>query len=253
MEYPAEQSSVSSDNESDNDSDAESSNEMYNFPALKFDLDTLQSVKEHAGPQDDEVEEEDYDLDENAEKSEISADPDEGTDQDLPDIESERYTPCVIVDNDNDEEVVQRCNKINVGEPNRPLRQLKGTWEVDRDAVEQFDGKLHELGVCHRHFLFDQNQLHDKNIQQLKTDQSSLHHARCLLCNRYKSFFTRGQNCPVDLWTVCGRNIRVPCLGLKTCKTLRKCFSICTLSPNNIRPLYICTECFEANGGHLHK
>ena len=87
----------------------------------------------------------------------------------------------------------------------------------------------------------------------MKTDQSALHRTRCLLCNKYKIFFTRGQNCPVHSWTVCGRNIRVPCLCLKTCKALRTCFSICTKSTDNIRPLYICTKCFEDNGGHLHE
>lgn len=249
MEYSVQQSSMSSDP----DSDDESSSEIHDIPLFNLDIGTLQRVKDNAELQDSDVEEEDYDLCEKAEESDMSGDPDEGTDQVLPNMESERYTPCVIVDNDNDEQVVQRCNKINAGGANRPLKQLKSTWEVDRGTVEQFDGKLHELGVCYRHFLFDQNQLHEEKIQQLKTDQSALHRTRCLLCNKYKIFFTRGQNCPVHSWTVCGRNIRVPCLCLKSCKALRTCFSICTESTDNIRPLYICTRCFEDNGGHLHK
>ena len=103
MEYPIEQSSMSFDP----DSGDESSSDIHDIPLFNFDVGTLQSVKDNAELEDSDVEEQDYDLCEKAEESDMSGDPDEGIDQVLPDMESGRYTPCVIVDNDNDDKVVK--------------------------------------------------------------------------------------------------------------------------------------------------
>jgi hypothetical protein len=150
------------------------------------------------------------------------------------------------VDNDNKDERIQRCNKANHGgDFNRPLAQLKGIWEVDRDAVEQCNNNLHELGVCYRHFLYDQNMLHNEKQEYLQTEQSKLHHTHCLLCKKFKSFFTRN-GCSEHSWTVCGRSIRVPCLGLQSCKALKDYVPISTKSTNSSHSLYICSDCFEA-------
>ena len=51
-----------------------------------------------------------------------------------PPPKSLKVTPCVIIDNDNDERTIQRCNRE---EGARSVHQLVGTWEVDREAVKQ--------------------------------------------------------------------------------------------------------------------
>ncbi|CAG8623643.1 42603_t:CDS:2 [Gigaspora margarita] len=88
--------------ESYSDSDSEFVTKIENLPILNFDIDTYQDF-------DEEIEE--ILLDQS--------------------ITNNKYTPCVIVDNDNNERRIQQCNRIDEGGSNQPLAQLKGTWEVD--------------------------------------------------------------------------------------------------------------------------
>ncbi|CAG8771022.1 34079_t:CDS:2, partial [Gigaspora margarita] len=94
--------------ESYSDSDSEFVTEIENLPILNFDIDTYQDKK-------------------------ISSEFDKEIEEILLDqsITNNKYTPCVIVDNDNNERRIQQCNRIDEGGSNQPLAQLKGTWEVD--------------------------------------------------------------------------------------------------------------------------
>ena len=64
-------------------------------------------------------------------------------------------TPCVIVDFIKSK--VQPCNSIK----KLRLEQMVGTWEIGGSVVDDINN-YNNLGVCFSHFLFDQNQLHNK-------------------------------------------------------------------------------------------
>ncbi|CAG8772893.1 8041_t:CDS:2, partial [Dentiscutata erythropus] len=56
----------------------------------------------------------------------------------------------------------------------------------------------------------------------------------------------RGNDCVDHCWNVCGRDVQVPCLGLKSCPVFRiipKIASKFTIGDRYIR--YICAKCFE--------
>ncbi|PKK57181.1 hypothetical protein RhiirC2_798524 [Rhizophagus irregularis] len=65
-------------------------------------------------------------------------------------LEHTELTPCVVIDFIKGE--VQRCGEST---KLRQLRNLFGTWQVDRDAINEVDGVLIRLGVCNTHFQFD--------------------------------------------------------------------------------------------------
>ncbi|EXX72420.1 uncharacterized protein OCT59_023778 [Rhizophagus irregularis] len=76
-------------------------------------------------------------------------------DEIIDNLEQTRFTPCVIVDFIEGE--IKQCKKTaNL----RQLRNLFGTWQVDRDAVNKVNGVLSKLGVCDSHFQFDNKYLH---------------------------------------------------------------------------------------------
>ncbi|CAG8836721.1 23297_t:CDS:2, partial [Gigaspora margarita] len=120
------------------DSDSEFVTEIENLPILNFDIDTYQDVKNKILQQNSDNENEYYDLNNTTEEN-ISSEFDEEIEEILLDqsITNNKYTPCVIVDNDNNERRIQQCNRIDEGGSNQPLAQLKGTWEI-RSGVSKF-------------------------------------------------------------------------------------------------------------------
>src|SRR6185503_239662 len=95
-------------------------------------------------------------------------------------------TPCVIIDII--EGKLRRCNGMA---DLRPLKQLAGTWEVDKDAVEEANKICHRPGVCQTHYLFDTK--HHGGVKEIRSiDMSVVHDRVCLFCHRTKCFFSRG-------------------------------------------------------------
>ena|SRR5436305_1168859 len=116
--------------------------------------------------------------------------------------------------------------------------------------------KLHTLGVCSSHFNFDQNKLHTTNLKQLRSvDKSWIYFRCCLYCNKSKYFFSRGNNCIEHSVCIIGRNMQVPCLGLKTCPVFKDINnlddSIIKKSNSEYRSCYTCLSCFNSQGGHF--
>ncbi|CAG8795492.1 32420_t:CDS:1, partial [Racocetra persica] len=162
-------------------------------------------------------------------------------------IRTKKRSPCVIVDNTNGG--IGRCNStISL----ISLSQLVGTWEIELTSDESLD--LTELGVCSSHFNFDHKQLHSHKTKALRHfSKSVVHTKKCLLRNGYKKFFSRGRDCIEHCWNICGRDIQVPCLGLKSCPAFQKIQNISSMFTNDDRYVrYICTKYFENHGGHLH-
>ncbi|KAF0536090.1 hypothetical protein F8M41_009351 [Gigaspora margarita] len=110
------------------DSDSEFVTEIENFPILTFDIDTYQYVKNKILQQYSDNENEDYDLNNTTEEN-ISSEFDEKIEEILLDqsITNNKYIPCFIIDNDNNERRIQQCNRIDKEGSNQPLAQLKGT------------------------------------------------------------------------------------------------------------------------------
>ena len=128
------------------------------------------------------------------------------------------------------------------------LAQLVGTWEIELTSEESLD--LTELGVCSNHFNFDHGQLHSSGTKILRRySKSIVYKKKCLLCNEYKKFFSRGSDCIEHCWNVCKRDIQVPCLGLKSCPVFHRIPSITSrLTINDRHVRYVCTKCFEKHG-----
>ena len=157
-------------------------------------------------------------------------------------------TPCVIIDLIDGK--IQCCFKSS----SRPLAQLIGTWEINEENFisTKAEDKLYNLGVCTSHFNFDQNSLHRSNLKQERTvDKSWIYHRRCLFCNKYKYFFSRGNNCIEHSACITGRNVQVPCIGLKNCSVFDAQNTLINKSNNQYRSRYICSECFNIHGGHF--
>ncbi|CAG8560719.1 2093_t:CDS:2 [Cetraspora pellucida] len=131
--------------------------------------------------------------------------------------------------------------------------QLVGVWEVELTPDESLN--LTELRVCSNHFNFDHGQLHSSGTKQLRHyTKGVVNKKKSLLCNKYKTFFSRGNDCVDHCWNVCGRDVQVLCLGLKSCPVFRiipKIASKFTIGDRYVR--YICAKCFEKHDGHLHK
>ena len=138
-------------------------------------------------------------------------------------LEHTKFTPCVIIDFINGK--IQRCEGST---KLRQLRNLFGTWQVDRDAIKEVDGVLSRLGVCNTHFQFDNKYLHKSQNKQLKDfSQGIIQWRRCISCNKYMAFFSRGKGCTLHSWHLNKQNIQVPCIGQYTCEALRECPSVC--------------------------
>jgi hypothetical protein len=111
------------------------------------------------------------------------------------------------------------------------------------------------LEICSIHFHFDQNKLHEEGLKKrTQTSDGLLHHKRCLFCGINKYFYSRGKICTQHSWNLLGRNLQVPCIGQTYCPALKKqnYFSIIHPTNNSSQLRYICCNCFEKNGGHLH-
>ncbi|CAH1766959.1 10707_t:CDS:2, partial [Entrophospora sp. SA101] len=232
---------------------------MSNFQAsqlneslLTFDYNLLQQEIENtinADYIDDECFDDHYDVEMNDESE---------FDREVPitdKFDKIEVTPCVIIDNENDEEKIKRCNSVD---KIRSIHNLIGSFEIDSNAVKEVGDEFERLGVCLRHLNYDQNTLHQpiKGEERIKATHSfskgTIHNKRCLFCNQYKNFYTRGDACKKHLWNVCGRNIQVPCRGLFNCPAITLHPNLTSKPTNTQYVRYVCTDCFKLYGGHLH-
>jgi hypothetical protein len=119
--------------------------------------------------------------------------------------------------------------------------------------VESVGKDLDKLGVCYNHFMFDQNKLHLGGTKKLKSiSESLIHSRRCRFCGINYYFFSRGKFCVEHSWKLLGKHVQVPCIGQKNCKALEKFDSMVTKAQSNYKARYICCDCYEKEGGHLH-
>ena len=94
------------------------------------------------------------------------------------------------------------------------MRNLFGTWQIDRDAVQQVNNDYLKLGVCDLHFLYDQNQIHDPKEKVLKEFTDAIvQHRRCIGCKKIYNFFSRVEGCRTHYWLINEQNTQVPCNG----------------------------------------
>lgn len=153
-------------------------------------------------------------------------------DEVIDNLEHTELTPYVVIDFIKGE--VQRCGEST---KLRQLRNLFGTWQVDRDAINEVDGVLIRLGVCNTHFQFDNKYLHQSRNKQLKDfNQGIIQWRRCISCNKYITFFSRGAGCTLHSWHLNKQNIQVPCIGQYTCEALRDCLPVCKRAFDDINP-----------------
>ncbi|RHZ80869.1 hypothetical protein Glove_131g84 [Diversispora epigaea] len=126
-----------------------------------------------------------------------------------------------------------------------------GTWEIDEDAVKDITDSNHQPGVCYSYFAFDQNQLHTKGAKQLCSIDQNIRFHFCIFCRKKKCFFNCGNSCKKHSWKINGHNIQVPCIGIHKYSTFIE-GSISQKSSSNYRAHYICSKCFQQQGGHLY-
>ncbi|CAG8469155.1 6058_t:CDS:2, partial [Paraglomus occultum] len=133
----------------------------------------------------------------------------------------------------------------------RSLKQLIGTWEIDGNAIKNKTAD-EQPGVCDSHFQFDMKDLHEEGAKQLiDSENGYIHYRICLFCNKLKCFFSRGKYCREHSWKINDRNIQIPCIGNLKCKAFSEGSIVQkTLSSYNAR--YICSACYEQQGGHLY-
>ena len=113
---------------------------------------------------------------------------------------------------------------------------------------------MSKLGVCNSHFQFDNKYLHKPQSKQLKHfNKGVIQWRRCISCNKYVTFYSRGVGCALHSWHLNKQNIQVPCIGQYTCEALRSCLSLCERAFDDIeKPLCICYSCYENLGGHIY-
>ncbi|GES78499.1 hypothetical protein GLOIN_2v1482460 [Rhizophagus clarus] len=171
-------------------------------------------------------------------------------DEVIDNLEHTKLTPCVVIDFIKGE--VQRCGEST---KLRQLQNLFGTWQVDRDAINEVDGVLIRLGVCNTHFQFDNKYLHQSRNKQLKDfNQGIIQWRRCISCNKYITFYSRGAGCTLHSWHLNKQNIQVPCIGQYTCEALRDCLPVCKRAFDDINPRQksVCCWCYKNLGGHIY-
>ncbi|CAG8518104.1 14245_t:CDS:1 [Cetraspora pellucida] len=104
-------------------------------------------------------------------------------------IEENQRSPCVIINNLKRE--IRCCNSIN---NLRSVSQLVETWEIE--LTQEENSNIATLGICSSHFNFDQNKLYSSNAKQIRdSSQSVIKIKKCLLCNKYKNFFSKDDDC----------------------------------------------------------
>ncbi|PKB95696.1 hypothetical protein RhiirA5_436225, partial [Rhizophagus irregularis] len=185
------------------------------------------------------------DIDEKIKEHEICDEMDKVID----DLEQQKFTSCVIIDYM--EGKFRRCEGTG---KLRQLRNLIGTWQVDRDAIKEVDGILSKLGVCDSHFQFDNKYLHQSSSKKIKDfNKGIIQWRRCISCNKYVTFFSRGAGCAIHSWYLNKKNIQVPCIGQYKCEALQSYPNLCNRTYENIkRSQSICCICYENLGGHVH-
>ena len=225
--------------------------EIYSEPeriSLKFHemLACINEDTDHSSAISDDVDFEDF---ENFEKEIKEQEICNERDETIEPLEQARFTSCVIVDYI--EGKFQRCEETR---KLRQLRNLFGTWQVDRDAIKEVDGVLSKLGVCDSHFQFDNKYLHKSIDKQTKNfNEGIIQWRRCVSCKKYVTFFSRGAGCAIHSWHLNKKNIQVPCIGQYSCEALQSCPKLCNQAFDNIkRPQCICCLCYENLGGHIH-
>ncbi|RIB01239.1 hypothetical protein C2G38_2296925, partial [Gigaspora rosea] len=227
----------------------ESWNTDLNDYEFMFTHDYLAATKARSLLEDQVIQDEDNDIGDTLSEHDDDDDDDDDTDyEEIPETKATKLSPCVIVDNLNG--AIGRCNStVSL----KSLVQLVGACEVELTPDESLN--LTELEVCSNHFNFNHGQLHSSGTKQLRRyTKGVVNKKKCLLCNKYKTFFSRGNDCVDHCWNICGRDVQVPCLGLKSCPVFRiipKIVSKFTIGDRYVR--YICAKCFEKHGGHLHK
>ncbi|CAG8472933.1 2346_t:CDS:2 [Dentiscutata heterogama] len=79
--------------------------------------------------------------------------------KEIPEIKAKPITLCIIINN----------NHRDIGHYNRTskkrLQELIGIWKIDIDAISKVNKKLYLLGVCLRHFNYNQNTVHSKKLK----------------------------------------------------------------------------------------
>ncbi len=155
---------------------------------------------------------------------------------------------CVLVDLVDGK--LQTCGRT---ENVKNICQLVGVWQIDTNAAIEFEADRLTLGVCMQHFNYDQKNHSSKAKQMRKIQQSEVRRRRCLFCYKNFYFFGRGVGCKEHSWNVFGKNIQIPCIGLFTCNSLHECQEIAKRNFDEVGiTRYICCECYESKGGHLH-
>jgi len=192
--------------------------------------------------------------------SESTTTRDKPDETDETDIEVEAYTRnkdltrCPLMCIEGGE--VKCCNAEH---DNRTLRSLVGTWELDANALKDIDIKkdIHRVGVCYSHYTFDTNQVHKGMVTDLTAshtaEQCVVRYRYCLFCNERKMFFSRGNCCSAHSLEVDGCNIQMPCFGISRCIAFKYDGSIVKKSSSSTRARYICSKCFQDQGGHLQE
>src|SRR6266498_2307468 len=166
----------------------------------------------------------------------------------IPQTKEKALSACAVVDIIDGE--IKCCGKT---EKLRGLWQLVGMWQLDKLMVESVGKDLDKLGVCYSHFMFDQNKLHLGGTKKLRsTSESLIHSRRCQFCGINYYFFSRGKFCVDHSWKLLGKHVQIPCIGQKNCKVLEEFDSIVTKVQSNYKARYICCDCYEKEGGHLH-
>ncbi|RHZ69357.1 hypothetical protein Glove_284g94 [Diversispora epigaea] len=163
-------------------------------------------------------------------------------------LENTELISCVVIDFVKGK--IQRCGDST---KLRPLHNLFGTWQVDRGAIKEVDGVLLRLGVYSSHFQFDNKYLHNSQNKQLKDfSQGIIQWRRCISCDKYVTYFSRGEGCTLHFWNLNNQNIQIPCIGQYACKTLQVCPPLCKRAFDITKPQCICYLCYEDMGGYIY-
>ncbi|RHZ80585.1 hypothetical protein Glove_134g31 [Diversispora epigaea] len=158
------------------------------------------------------------------------------------------FSPCVLLDLKDGK--LQTCSETkNI----KNINQLIEVWQIDTHSAIEFEKGNLSLGVCMQHFNYDQRN-HRSKIKQIRTiQQCEIKRRRCFFCNKYFYFYSRGKRCKDHSWNIFSKNFQVPCTGFFSCNSFCELQGISKKNYDEIsRMRYICCECYEVKGGHLH-
>ncbi|RIA89772.1 hypothetical protein C1645_824355 [Glomus cerebriforme] len=60
-----------------------------------------------------------------------------------------------------------------------------------------------------------------ENKQVKDFNQGIIQWRRCISCNKYITYFSRGEGCTIHSWKLNKQNVQVPCIGQYSCEALR--------------------------------